>query len=598
VFLPLIFIRGVSGVMYKQLALVVTFSLLCSLVAALTLIPMLASRLLSGLRPAAELGMGEERGIAGRIGGWLERFQGWYQGILGWALDHRAAVAGGVVLLLAASLALIPLIGSELMPATDEGQVRVSGEMELGTRLEITDQVFRSLEKKVEQSVPDRDSMLTSVGGGFRSSGSGSGQISINLKPRGQRTRSDQEVAGSLRQALAGTPGLTLRTRTGQGFFLLRAGSQNTEQVQIEIRGYDMAAGRELAARVKSLVETVDGVTDAQFSREAGLPEEQVIVDRQRAAELDLTLKQVTDLLKTLVAGTQAGTYREAGSEYEILVRLKDAEKLSLNEILEVPAINGEGQAVSLRNLVSVQRQIGPTAIERRNQERVISVFANTGGRNTAAVISRMRERLREVALPQGFTLSFVGDFEQQQESFREILLSVLLSLALVYMVMVALYESLRDPFIVMFSVPLAAIGVMLMLFLTRTTFNIQTGIGALMLGGIVVNNAILLVDYTNLLRRRDGLGLREALLTACSRRLRPVLMTSLTTILGLLPLALGLGEGGEVQAPLARTVIGGLLSSTFITLVFIPVVYLTLEGRRERRTAKRLISAGAGGEG
>jgi HAE1 family hydrophobic/amphiphilic exporter-1 len=598
VFLPLIFIRGVSGVMYQQLAIVVSFSLLCSLASALTLVPMLASRLLARLRTDGELGGNERPALAGMIGGWLSRFQSWYQGILGWALDHRRATALGVILLLAASLLLVPLIGSELMPATDEGQVRVSGEMELGTRLEITDETFRFIEKKVEQAVPEMDSMLSSVGGGFRSAGSSSGQISINLKPRGQRSRSDMEVAEALRRSLAGTPGLTLRTRTGQGFFLMRAGSLNTEQVQIEIRGYDLPAGRALAARVKSLVETVDGVTDAQFSREAGMPEEQVLVDRQRAAELNLTMQQVASLLTTLVAGSQAGTYREAGSEYPILVRLKDADKLALNEILDVPAINGEGQAVSLRNLLSVQRLTGPTAIERRNQERVISVFANTGGRNTAEVIARIRERLREVVLPQGFTLSFVGNYEQQQESFRELLISVLLSLALVYMIMVALYESLRDPFIVMFSVPLAAIGVLLMLFLTRTTFNIQTGIGALMLGGIVVNNAIILVDYTNLLRRRDRLGLREALVTACSRRLRPVLMTSLTTILGLTPLALGLGEGGEVQASLARTVIGGLMSSTFITLVFVPVVYMTLEGRRERRRARRLSRAGAGGEG
>ena len=457
--------------------------------------------------------------------------------------------------------------------------------------------MFRSLEERIRRAVPEMQSMLTSVGGGFRSSGSSSGQISINLKPRSQRARSDREIAAALRRELAGLPGLTLRTRTGQGFFMLRAGSQNTERVQIEIRGYDMAAGRAVAAKVKSLVETVDGVTDAQFSREAGLPEEQVVIDRGRAAELNLTLKQVTDLLKTLVAGAQAGTFREAGGEHPILVRLKDAENLSLEQILDVPAITSEGRAVSLRNLVAVRRQSGPTAIERRNQERVISVFANIERRGVSAIIADIRERLHEVALPRDFSLSFVGDYEQQRESFRQLIVSVLFALALVYMIMVALYESLGDPFIVMFSVPLAAIGVMWMLFFTRTTFNIQTGIGALMLGGIVVNNAIILVDYTNRLRRRDGMGLREALLTACGRRLRPVLMSSLTTILGLLPLALGLGEGGEVQAPLARTVIGGLLSSTFITLIFVPMLYSSLEGRRERRRAGRLSRAGAGGE-
>jgi HAE1 family hydrophobic/amphiphilic exporter-1 len=223
-------------------------------------------------------------------------------------------------------------------------------------------------------------------------------------------------------------------------------------------------------------------------------------------------------------------------------------------------------------------------AIERKDQERLLTVYVNTSGRDVGSIVADMRSRLRALPLPPGFTVLFTGEWEQQRENFRELGISILLSLLLIYMVMAGLYESLRDPFVVMFSIPLASIGVLVMLFFTRTTFNIQTWIGVLMLGGIVVNNAILLVDTTNLLRRRDGMALREAILAACGRRLRPVLMTALTTMVALLPLALGLGEGGEVQAPLARTVIGGLASSTLITLVFIPCLYLLFERRKEKQ--------------
>jgi HAE1 family hydrophobic/amphiphilic exporter-1 len=291
-------------------------------------------------------------------------------------------------------------------------------------------------------------------------------------------------------------------------------------------------------------------------------------------------------MLQTVLSGTRAGDYREAGDEYGIIVKLKDAEKLDLREILDLTLTNGEGQQVVLRNVVQVTPRRGPVRIERRDQERIVTVWANISGRDMGSVLADIRERLRSVPVPQGMTIHFGGDYEEQQKAFRELLLSLVLALVLVYMVMACLYESLRDPFVVMFSVPLAAIGVFIMLFLTHTTFNIQSFIGCIMLGGIVVNNAILLVDHTNLLRRRDGMPLREAIEEAGRRRLRPILMTATTTVFGLIPLALGLGEGGEAQASLARVVIGGLISSTLITLVFVPTVYAIFQ----RQTAKQTI--------
>ncbi len=582
VFLPLVFIRGLSGIMYKQLALVVTFSLLASLVSALTLVPMMASRLLVRL-PA-------DRGLAWSIGQALGRLEQSYAGLLERALNRPLLTVGLIVLAMGASLLLIPLIGSELMPSADEGQVRVSGELEPGTRLELTDQAFRELERRAREAAPETQTMISSVGRGFRSSGTNSGQISLTLLPRRQRVRSDSQIAEDLRRRLGSIPGLTLRTRTGQGFFMMRGASSSVERVQIEVRGFDLGAGRRLAGRVRELVRDAPGVTDVQLSQEAGVPEDLVVVDRRRAAELNLTVGQVTSLLQTLVAGTGAGTFREVDTEVPIVVRLAGGNSMEMGRLLDLPVVNAEGRTIPLKNVVSLRRQDGPLAIERKDQERLVTVFVNTTGKDVGSIVADLRGRLRALPMPPGFTLQFTGEWEQQGENFRELAISILLSLLLIYMVMAGQYESLRDPFVVMFSIPLSCIGVLLTLFLTRTTFNIQTWIGVLMLGGIVVNNAILLVDTTNLLRRRDGLPLREAVSTACRRRLRPVLMTALTTIVGLLPLALGLGEGAEMQAPLARTVIGGLTSSTFITLLFIPCLYLLFERRRDTR--RRLAEA------
>jgi HAE1 family hydrophobic/amphiphilic exporter-1 len=251
---------------------------------------------------------------------------------------------------------------------------------------------------------------------------------------------------------------------------------------------------------------------------------------------------------------------------------------MDLRDILDLTITNSDGEPVVLRNVVNVGPRKGPVVIERKDQERLVTVSADISGRDMGSILADLSNLLHNIPVPPDFSIGFGGDYEEQQKSFHELLLSCVLAIILVYMVMACQYESLRDPFVVMFSVPLAGIGVITMLFLTKTTFNVQSFIGCIMLEGIVVNNAILLVDHTNLLRRKFGMALREAIEEAGRRRLRPILMTATTTIIGLIPLALGLGEGGEAQAPMARAVIGGLLSSTLITLVFVPVVYSIFE--------------------
>jgi HAE1 family hydrophobic/amphiphilic exporter-1 len=588
VFLPLIFLRGMSGIMFRQLSYVIAFALLCSLIVALTLVPMLSSKVLR----VTKLANSQEKSLTLKLyqksGQFFINLENRYKELLHYALNHRLVVLGIAFLLFIGSLALIPLVGTEFMPAADEGEVRVSGEMEIGTRLGIMDEKFRTIAAIVENNVPEINSMIERIGGSsFRGSGSHVGEMRVSLVPQSQRSRSSEEIAASLRGKLEGIPGLRTRLRTGQGFFLLRMGTSGGDQVQIEIRGYDLEIADTLAKQVESLVEKVEGVTDAQVSRETGSPEEIIVIDRQKAADMKLTVSQIAYTLQTFLTGTRASNYREAGDEFWIRVIIQDAEQMSLDDILDLTLTNTEGQPVMLRNVVSVQPRSGPVQIQRKDQERTVTVSANISGRDMGSIIADIREKLRTLPVPREFSILFTGDYEEQQKAFRELLLGLILALMLVYMVMASLYESLRDPFVVMFSIPLAAIGVILMLFLTNTTLNVQSYIGCIMLGGIVVNNAILLVDYTNLLRRRDKMPIREAIEEAGRRRLRPILMTATTTIMALFPLALGLSEGGEAQAPMARAVIGGLLSSTLITLVIVPVVYSVFEGWGKKRKAQ-----------
>ncbi len=582
VFLPLIFVRGMAGVMFKQLAFVVSFALLCSLAAALTLIPMLASRFLR-LSPAEA---GPDASLSCRFfcasARWFTRLEDGYKRLLHLALNHRLAVAVLALALLGGSLLLIPLVGTELMPQADEGEVRVDVEMDVGTRLAVLDGVFRPIEEIVAREVPEARNTIAALGGtAWRAGGTHAGHLRVSLVPQSQRRRSSEELAATLRRRLAGIPGATIRTRAGQGLFLLRRLGGGTERIEVEIRGYDLETADALAQRVRQVVEEVPGVTDTKISREIGTPERLVMIDRAKAETMRVSVRQVADTLQTALSGSRAGAWRERGDEIDIRVKLADAETRPLREILDLTLTNADGRPVALSNIVSVEPRSGPVRIERRNQERVVSVRANIFGRDMGSIIADIRENLRAVPVPRDFSIGFGGDYEEQRQAFRELLVGLILALILVYMVMACLYESLRDPFVVMFSVPLAIIGVVLMLFLTGTTFNMQSYIGVIMLGGIVVNNAILLVDAANQLRRREGLGLRAAIEEAGRRRLRPILMTAMTTICGLTPLALGLGEGGEAQAPMARAVIGGLLSSTLVTLVVIPVVYSLVERKR-----------------
>ncbi|MCX4247139.1 efflux RND transporter permease subunit [Paraliomyxa miuraensis] len=581
VFLPLVFVRGVTGVLFQDLALVILFSLGCSLVVSLSLVPMLASRLLLP-RPSGPnvRTTAQPDGALGRV---LDGMAGSYGRLLSAALRHRAATVVIALAALGASVVLAPVIGTEFLPPSDEGEVRVTGKMPVGTKLEVVDRQTKALERAVFEAVPEATASVTSVSTSGRDPNEAfRGEVRLTLRPAGERERSNSEIASALRKDLdARIPGMEIRTRAPQGQFLLERVLGTTEGLTVEVRGYDLEVLARLAQQAAAVATEVPGVTDVELSREAGVPQARIHIDRAKAADLGLSPSEVARTLELAMAGAEAGEYHVEGNAFRILVQLADAEHLSLERILDLRVRNDRGQDVALRSVVSTDPGLGPILIERKGQERLVRIQANVAGRDLGSVAADVEQRLVELPRPAGYALGVAGTFEEQERAFGELLVSLLLSLVLVYMVLAAQYESLRDPLVVMLSVPVAAIGVVLVLVLTETTLNVQSFIGCIMLGGIVVNNAILLVDQAARLQA-EGASVHAAVIEAGRRRLRPILMTTLTTVLALVPLALGVGEGADAQAPLARAVLGGLAASTLITLVLIPVVYSLMH--RDRR--------------
>jgi HAE1 family hydrophobic/amphiphilic exporter-1 len=584
IFLPLAFVEGMSGILFKELAYVIMFSLICALLVALSLVPMLASRLLTSPEERQSRRPAWIEGIVERADRFFTGLDLGYRNLLRRVLRHRLLTVAAAAALLGVSLLLLPFIGTEFLPPSDEGEVRVTGEMEIGTRLDLVDRQTRRMEAIVYPAVPEAVSSVVSVGAsGWRASSAGEGEIRIALTPADERDRSNTEIAQDLRRRLEGQiPGMTIRTRAPQGQFLLDRLLGGDQGLTVEIRGFDLHTLDALAARTAEAIADVAGITDVETSQEAGVPQQEVRIDRQKVADLGLSVRDVTEVLETAVAGSKAGEYRTGGDSYRILVQLKDAEKRSIEEILDLTLTTGTGDQVALRNLVATESSRGPLVIDRKDQQRLVTVEANVAGRDLGSVAADVIERLQRIPRPVGYDLTVAGNFEEQQKAGRELIVSLLLALVLVYMVLACQYESLRDPLVVMLSVPLAAVGVLITLFLTGTTLNIQSYIGCIMLGGIVVNNAILLVDQAGRLKA-GGMPVRDAVAEAGRRRLRPILMTTLTTIIALLPLALGIGEGADAQAPLARAVVGGLAGSTLITLVLIPAVYSLFYPERSR---------------
>ena len=579
VFIPLLFLTGVSSILFKQLAIVVMFSLLMSLFVAVTIVPVLCAKM---LRLPAEAH--SRTGLAGRLFNSTERalnrVDDGYRNFLHKALHHRPMVLGTSLALVVIAALILPTLTFELMPQADEGQVNVSVEMPVGSRIERTEAVILRLEALALKAVPEATMIVSSAGGGgFMGGGSNRGNIELYLVPKTERDRSSEQIAMDLRRELTGIAGTVIRTRASGGNSQMNRilGGLNDARLSLEIRGHDLNDAARLMQNARQMMERTEGITDVRLSREEGRPELAIRVDRPKAALLGLSVSSVANTIRTNVAGTQAAFFRERGNEYPIVVRLREEDRGEISDVGDVLVQTPRGQVTPARSVLAIEQQAGPVQIERKNQERIARVSAENEIALSEAV-ERVQAQIPTLNAPADFSVGFGSEIEEQAKAFAQLQTMLLLAVLLVYGVMASQYESFRDPFIIMFSVPVAAIGVVLALKLTGTTFSLQAYIGVIMLAGIVVSNAILLVDYTNVLRRRDGMALRDAVETAGRTRLRPILMTSGATILGLVPMALGIGEGAELQAPLARVVVGGLIASTMVTLVLVPTVYTLFE--------------------
>jgi len=456
-----------------------------------------------------------------------------------------------------------------------------------GTNITVQNYYLQKLEDIVLEVLPTDDvkNVTTEVR-------DGRAEVEIAMVSADQRKSKTSVIAEELRQKLEGQiPGADIRVSAQSGLWILRrifGSGGGTEAVQVQLRGYDIEKSYEIAQDLRLEMEKIPGITGARVDRSEGRPEQRIVFDRDKIADLGLSVNQVAGIIQTNIGGSQAGVFRDGGDEYPIIVRLRPQDRLSSLDLENISIRTPDGQVLPVSSVIKKEIGRGPTGINRIDGQRVTNITANLEpGIALGDAVEQVRTQLLEYNLPEGFSVVFGGEYEEQQKAAADFRLSIIMALVLIYMVMAGQFERFFDPIVVMFSVPLAIIGVVPTLLLTGTTINIQSLMGMIMLIGIVVNNAIVLVDYINLMRREKGLALSEAVIEAGRLRLRPILMTTLTTILGLLPLSFGLGAGAEIQASLARVVIGGLTASTLVTLVFIPVVYINsaklLENIQER---------------
>lgn len=580
VFLPVVFTSTTSGALFQAMALVVVFSLMCSLLVALTLVPVLSSRYLRLAEPDPK--------AAARKPGPMTRLEGWYTRRLRYALQHRGRVFAVTAGLLALAVALWPLIPVELAPPTEADEIDVDIEMAQGTNIAVVRHYVGELEKKVREALPPGEVELvsTEVRGG-------DAEVELKLRPQGERSMSGEELADLLRDAVDGEiPGAEISVDAQPGLWILRrvfSSGGGEDDVEIELRGWDLERSDELAAEIRRRVERLPGVTDVRVSRREGQREDNLVFDRERIASLGLTVREVGRAVQANVGGVEAGRFREEGLEYPIVVRLQPEDRLNSQDLRNVSLTTPAGASVPLAALVEWRRDRAPVSIQRVDGQRVTYITAGLEEDVTlGSAVEKIRAAVRDLRLPEGYALLYGGEFQEQQEAQRDFTVAILMALLLVYMLMAGQFERFLDPLIVMLSVPMALIGVVPALLLTGTSLNIQSIMGLVMLIGIVVNNAIVLVDAINLLRREHHMGTADAVIESGRLRLRPILMTTTTTVLGLLPMALSLGAGAEIQAPLARVVVGGLVASTLVTLVLIPVAYVSMTGMVTRFKSRR----------
>ncbi len=598
VFLPMFFIVGIARLLLIPLTLTIAIALFTSFFVSRTVTPALCYRFLKSEQEAHR-----------SLPSWFVSIMQWsqrrydaldegYERSLRWVLAHRRTLLVSVVTIFVGSLMLLPFIGTEFLPVSDESQFRIVLRGPVGQRVENTVDQVAEVERVLREKIPpdELEAIASSTGvlAQGRSSlfnpntGPHTSVISVYLSSPDKRRRNQVEIMNAVRPAILKLfPGVAMFFDPG-GLVKRVTSFGSQKSIDVEIYGYDFEKARTVIHQVQDLMHKIPGMADIEVSREENYPEVNVVVDREKAALLGISETDVANaVLFSLNGNGQTDpiifTDPQNGNEYYISAWLAEEHRKDLSDIEHVLLTTKNGEPVLLKNLATLKLNAGPVKIERKYFQRVVHITANPVGRDLGSIAQDLESAFAQMQLPPGFSIRLAGQIQQQRETFEGLTYASVLALILVYMVMAAQFKSLIDPFIIMFSVPMGIPGVIVILYLTNTTISTSSLMGIIMMLGIVVSNGVLLVDYTNVLRRR-GLDLSTAVVTASRTRLRPILMTSLATVVGLMPMALGLGTGSETNAPLARAVVGGLTVSTILTLFLIPTVYAMLEERFPRR--------------
>src|SRR5262245_10428591 len=599
VFLPTVFLEGQAKLLFIPLTFTISCSMFASFLVSRTVTPLLCLHWLEP-EPAAPAPAGRlnvYRRVLDWSGRMLERTDAAYQRALGWALGHRKTLIGGVLAVALSAVALLPLIGTEFFPPSDESQFIIRVRAPVGTRVEETERIVARMEQIITNTLLPGEftSIVSTVGvpsgrsGVFsQNTGPHAAQLQVYLSTPDERTRNDREVVAAIRPQFAGQfPGTTYQVQFG-GIVsrILNFGAQ--APIEVEQLGYDLKDAQAVAREVSRTLQDTHGIADVFISREENYPQFDIAVDREKAASAGLSQRDIAQaalfsLNSNVSVNPAIFTDPRTGNQYNMVVQLDESFRSAPGDLSRLFVVGEGGRPIILGNVAQISQGTGPVMIERKYQQRVVKIAANPSGRDLGSISEELEERFKALPLPPGFSLQLGGQTQQQREAFGSLKFTTILALLLVYMVMASQFKSLLDPFIIMFSVPLGMIGVIWALFLTNTTLNVTSFMGIIMMVGIVVSNGVLLVEYINELRRH-GLDVHEAVVRAGRTRLRPIVMTSLTTLVGLFPMALGIDVGSEANAPLARAVIGGLAVSTVLTLVLVPTLYAILEERFPRR--------------
>ncbi len=595
VFLPLTMLTGIAGIMFQSLGWIVTLVTVVSTVAAITLTPMLSSLMLRFEKSKSYKGLAK---VFKPIDKFLDRLDNGYGNALAWVVSHRSLVLGIATALFIGSIYIFRTVPSEFFPKVDDGNLTATVKVDLGSRVEYSMNIARELDSIIAAKYPEISVISTSTGASdgtdaFSAIMSNTGTHIINytmFAPTDQgRTRSVFELADSIRADFASLPEIVESSVTVGG----NSPTGAAADIQVKVFGYDMNVTDSLANLLKGKIEAIPGATDVKLSRDDLRREFRLEFDRERLGYYGLTTATVSMAVRNRINGLLASQFREDGDEYDIYVRYAEPFRTSIQEVENIQVYNQMGKPIRVSDVAKVVEEFAPPTIERENRERMVGIDVSLSGAAMSEVAVDIDKMLAEITLPQGTFIEIGGALEDQQESFADMVTLLLLIIILVYIVMATQFESFSMPFIILFSLPFAFTGVFLALWISNTALSVIALIGAIMLVGIVVKNGIVMVDFINLLRER-GVALSQAVIAAGKSRLRPVLMTTATTILGMLPLAIGFGEGSEMWQPMGIAVIGGLTFSTILTLFVIPVVY-TIFGvrglKKQRRKNERRFS-------